>query len=125
MFCIGITDTFIQFWILKVCIIIIGTGLPRTVGWIAHNHFDFEALLPFASAAVGFEHIADQIVFFIELECIGQANAIKRLIFTFLRTHEVVVHRFDVYRGNVVRQQYDFIGVDFVLVFIGKLFRAD
>ena len=104
MFCIGITDTFIQFWILKVCIIIIGTGLPRTVGWIAHNHFDFEALLPFATAAVGFQHIAYQIVFFVELEGVGQANAIERLIFTFFCAHEVVVHRFDVNRGNVVRQ---------------------
>jgi len=39
--------------------------------------------------------------------------------------HNIVIHRLNINRSNVIGQQDDFVGMDFVLVFVGQLCGAD
>ena len=59
------------------------------------------------------------------MEGVGQANAVKWDVFggiaVVLILYQVVIDGFDVNSGNVVRQQYEFIGVNFVFVFVCQL----
>ena len=57
-----------------------------------------------------------------EIERVGEANACERLV---ISAHEVMKNGFNVDGGNVVGQQDNFVGVDFVLVFVGQLLFTD
>ena len=61
-------------------VIVIGTVLSSRIRRIADNDANIQFFLFIPAGAVIDQNIADQIAFFIKLEGVGQANAVKWLI---------------------------------------------
>ena len=59
-----------------------------------------------------------QVFFLVQREGIRQANPIERQI---VAAHDVMVDLLDINCGNVVRQQDNLVGMNLLLVFVGKL----
>ena len=66
--------------ILSCSVLVIVALLPGRIRRVAHDDADVEGLLAFAAVAVVGEEIADEIAFFVELEGVGEADALEGFV---------------------------------------------
>ena len=121
---IGFADTPVQMRVFHIGVVVVGGFLPCGIRWVADNHADVQGFLPFAARAVVHQKFVEQITFFVHLEGIGEADTVKRRVLAAvgcipanMGLDNAVIGRFDIDGCDVVGEQDDFIGVNFVLVF--------
>src|SRR3569623_1180046 len=108
--------------VFNIGIIVISTLLPSRIRWIAHDHSNIQLLLSLTPCAVLHQQRIYLVFFLIKLEGVGEADTLERLVFA---PDDAVVLRLYIDGGDVVSQQHDLVGVDFVLVFVRQLLRRN
>ena len=110
--------------IFNIDVTIIIRFLSYGIRRVANNDANIQLFLPFAAFAVIFHCAVQQVVFFVHLEGIGEADTVKRRVLAAvgcipanMGLDNAVIGRFDIDGCDVVGEQDDFIGVNFVLVF--------
>ena len=124
MLSVSLADAPVQMRVFHIGVVVVGGFLPCGIRWVADNHANIQRLLPFAAFAVIFHCAVQQVVFFVHLEGIGEADTVKRRVLAAvgcipanMGLDNAVIGRFDIDGSDVVGEQDNFIGVDFILVF--------
>ena len=125
---IGLGDALIQLGVLLVLVIIIGAVLTRGVRRVHHNHPNILLKLTLRALTIGTESRQVQVVRRLgKLEGIRQNHTVERHV---LRAQAVLlrhlaVHRLDVNRRNVVREQHNLIREQLAGVLALQVFGAN
>ena len=83
---------------------------PPGPGRVADDNTDVEVELSFDSFIIAWEERrVPPVACFGCLECVGERDTLKRTVLT----GNLGVSRLDIHGGDVVRQQHDFVGVQF------------
>ncbi|MNM81520.1 hypothetical protein D3C81_935280 [compost metagenome] len=110
---VSIANLSIQFRVFNIRIIVIRAPLACGVWRITHNHSDIQLLLHLTALTVINQQLIYQILLFIHLEGVSQANTFERHIIT---ADKPMVGRFDVDSCNIISQQHQLVSMYFVLI---------
>ena len=126
VFDIGVFDAFIDLGVGAVFVVLVFIHLVGIIGWIADDHGDFAFVLAFDAFGI-FVGDAKDVHFgiFLHIHIVIQGIH-KAEVFKFrIALHLLFVGKFDVEVGDVVGQDFHFIGMEFVAIFIFQLVRRD
>ncbi len=108
-------NPFFHFAINAIFIIVIFVGLPGIIRWIADDDEKIRSFLPGDAMYILRNRKSKTVLAtFRQFKSIDQANAFKGLIFT----GHLIIGVFNIHAGDVVRQQHDFIAMQFFRVFV-------
>ena len=116
MGCIGCRNAPVPIRRFQILVVVVGVVLPYGIGRIADNDADIPAFLLFHTVGIFRKTNIYFPIILIHLKGIRQANAGKRLI--RLSGHAVIGFLY-VDRRNVIGQQHNFVGVQFIPIFQG------
>ena len=119
-------DTSFELGIIFVLSVVVGGTLPDGIRRISDDNFNASVLLFVDAFGILLQDAFERQILlteFVKLKSVGETNSVERSV-TF-GVQSGVISVFDVDCGDVIGEQDNFVGVQFVQVLVEQIFRTN